>query len=277
MNKEQARISSYLSTLDHFGKMGKIHSVFEHSLNLIIKEQLINVTAAENFLSSFGVQLSRTAFQEIRPFCQQGNVVKLTQQSLMIYSPLGIKQLSFSDIQIVPLDIGVIAPNLTTLSMLKEILYTKQLERRLGLPVETKERMYVDFLQNPTMEDEKWQSLVEYFVGRGKGLTPSGDDLLMGYLFMFKLYQHNISSLLESQLREMSGRTTDVSWGYLSALISGYVSLPFIELRIGVEEKVSYNELDQLVDAILAIGHTSGSDSCYGILLGLLAVQKNFE
>jgi len=277
MDKEQARISSYLSTLDHFGKIGKIHSVFEQSLNLIVEEQLINLTVSGNFLSSFGVQLSQTAFQEILPFCQLGNVVKLTQQSLTIYSQLGIKRLSFSDIQIVPLDIGAIEPNLSTLLTLKKILDTKQLEKRLGLPVGNRERMYFDFLQNPDMGDEKWLALVEYFVGRGKGLTPSGDDLLMGYFFILKVYQYKIYSVLEVQLREVNGLTTDVSWNYLSALLSGYASSTFIELQIGLEGKLSYSELDQLVDAILAIGHTSGSDSCYGVLLGLIAVQKNFE
>ncbi|WP_379947182.1 DUF2877 domain-containing protein [Enterococcus devriesei] len=53
------------------------------------------------------------------------------------------------------------------------------------------------------MDDEKWLALVEYFVGRGKGLTPSGDDLLMGYLFILKLYQHKFYQVLELQLHKM--------------------------------------------------------------------------
>lgn len=275
MDKKQARISSYLSTLDHFGKMGKIHSVFKQSLNLMVNEHLINLSASGNFLSSFGVQLSPPVFQEIRPFCQQGNVVRLTQQSLVIYSQVGIKRLSFSDIQIVPLNIGAIEPNMATVMMLKEILTTKQLEKRLGLPGGNRERMYFDFLQNPEMDDEKWLALVEYFVGRGKGLTPSGDDLLMGYLFILKLYQHNFYQVLELQLHKMNRFTTDVSWNYLSALLLGYVSSPFIELRNGLEEELPYNELNQLVKAILAIGHTSGSDSCYGLFLGVTALMGN--
>lgn len=275
MDKKQARISSYLSTLDHFGKMGKIHSVFEQSLNLMVNEHLINLSASGNFLSSFGVQLSPPVFQEIRPFCQQGNVVRLTQQSLVIYSQVGIKRLSFSDIKIVPLNIGAIEPNMATVMMLKEILTTKQLEKRLGLPGGNRERMYFDFLQNPEMDDEKWLALVEYFVGRGKGLTPSGDDLLMGYLFILKLYQHKFYQVLELQLHKMNRFTTDVSWNYLSALLLGYVSSPFIELRNGLEEELPYNELNQLVEAILAIGHTSGSDSCYGLLLGVTALMEN--
>lgn len=275
MDKKQARISSYLSTLDHFGKMGKIHSVFEQSLNLMVNEHLINLSASGNFLSSFGVQLSPPVFQEIRPFCQQGNVVRLTQQSLVIYSQVGIKRLSFSDIKIVPLNIGAIEPIMATVLMLKEILTTKQLEKRLGLPGGNRERMYFDFLQNPEMDDEKWLALVEYFVGRGKGLTPSGDDLLMGYLFILKLYQHKFYQVLELQLHKMDRFTTDVSWNYLSALLLGYVSSPFIELRNGLEEELPYNELNQLVEAILAIGHTSGSDSCYGLLLGVTALMEN--
>lgn len=275
MDKKQARISSYLSTLDHFGKMGKIHSVFKQSLNLMVNEHLINLSASGNFLSSFGVQLSQPVFQEIRPFCQQGNVVRLTQQSLVIYSQVGIKRLSFSDIKIVPVNIGAIEPNMATVMMLKEILTTKQLEKRLGLPGGNRERMYFDFLQNPEMDDEKWLALVEYFVGRGKGLTPSGDDLLMGYLFILKLYQHKFNQVLELQLHKMSRFTTDVSWNYLSALLLGYASSPFIELRNGLEEELPYNELNQLVKAILAIGHTSGSDSCYGLFLGVTALMGN--
>ncbi|WP_379947184.1 hypothetical protein [Enterococcus devriesei] len=46
-------------------------------------------------------------------------------------------------------------------------------------------------------------------------------------------------------------------------------------MRNGLEEELPYNELNQLVEAILAIGHTSGSDSCYGLLLGVTALMEN--
>ncbi|MBU5362972.1 DUF2877 domain-containing protein [Enterococcus raffinosus] len=277
MYEERARISSYLSTLDHFGKIGKIHSIFEHSLNLIFEEHLINLTESGNFLSSFGIQLSQVTFQEILPFCQLGNVIKMTEHSLTVYSQLGIKRVLFSDIQVVPLNIRIIKPQVEPLLTLRKILNTKQLEKRLGLFIGNRERRYFNFLQNTEIKNKKWSALVEYFVGRGKGLTPSGDDLIMGYLFILKIYGHKVCSVLESQLQEASDLTTDVSWNYLSVLLSGYASSPFIELLSGLEERVPYDKLDQLVDEILAIGHTSGSDSCYGILLGLSAVQRNFD
>lgn len=274
MKPNAARISTYLLPIDRFGTVGKVHSVFDQSLNLSVKDQLINLTASGEFLSSFGIQLSQETFRQFRPFCQQGNVVKLTEDSITVYDASGVKKVVFSEVLPVSLKVRAMVYEGRNLERLKRILLEEQLETRLGLVLGEKERAYSEFLRNPGQESCDWHELVTYFVGRGKGLTPSGDDLLMGYLFMLRSYEHPFLDKLTELLAAAQKRTTDVSGNYLAAMLSGYASSPFIALQQALQRESSEAELASVVEGLLAIGHTSGSDTCYGLLLGIEAVQN---
>ena len=51
-------------------------------LILKVQDQLINVANFHNYLSSFGMFLPDQLFQEIFPYVQQGNKVKITENQL---------------------------------------------------------------------------------------------------------------------------------------------------------------------------------------------------
>ncbi|MGG5330238.1 DUF2877 domain-containing protein [Enterococcus sp. AZ163] len=272
--KNTCQISSYLATLDCFGKIGQVHSVFQHSFNLIITEHLLHVTDTEDFLSSFGIRITTESFEAVKPFCRQGNVVKLTPDSMIFYSHKGTKKIKFSSVDSVPLELSTIFFNSTVLRTMIAELENFQLQPQLGLIIEEKESAFFEFLMRPNPDSEVWNQLTTYFIGRGQGLTPSGDDLLMGYLFVLISYQLPEANQLMTALASKTDRTTIVSQNYLEAMIAGFASSPFVELQQKMNQAASEAVLAQALQRILSIGETSGKDTAYGILLGLNAVKN---
>lgn len=68
------------------------------------------------------------------------------------------------------------------------------------------------FSKNRTAQE----SAITYLVGRGKGLTPSGDDFLIGWLLIQQLYQEaTLSNQLILEKAQSPFYTTDVSRHYL--------------------------------------------------------------
>lgn len=272
--KNICQISSYLTSLDGFGKIGQVHSVFQHSFNLVFGQQLLHVTDAKDFLSSFGIQIPAESFQAVKPFCQQGNVVKLTDHSMTFYSRKGTKRIGFEVVQPVSLRLTTVSFDSTVLMTMIAKLESLQLRPQLGLTVGVKESAFFEFLLQPNLDRENWEALTTYFVGRGQGLTPSGDDLLMGYLFVLLSYQLPAAQQLKTALASKTDRTTIVSQNYLEAMLAGFASSPFVELQQRMQQPAAEAELAQAVQRILSIGETSGKDTAYGILLGLNAVKN---
>lgn len=272
--KNVCQISSYLMSLDSLGKIGQVHSVFQHSFNLVFGQQLLHVTDAEDFLSSFGIRITPESFQAVKPFCQQGNVVKLTADSMIFYSRNGTKKISFDSVQSVPLELSAISYDSQVLMTMIAKLESFQLRPQLGLTIGAKESAFFEFLLQPNTDRKNWDQLTTYFVGRGQGLTPSGDDLLMGYLFVLLSYQLTTAQQLKDALTSKTDRTTIVSQNYLEAMLNGFASSPFVELQKKMKQAVNEAALAQALQRILSIGETSGKDTAYGILLGLNAVKN---
>ncbi|MDY2777747.1 MAG: DUF2877 domain-containing protein [Collinsella sp.] len=108
-----------------------------------------------------------------------------------------------------------------------------------------------------------------YLLGRGLGLTPSGDDVLMGYGTALR-YLHGAGSDAPSArffdaVEELApGKTTAVSEAYLEAMCDGRANEDYIELLAALESGRT-SDLDRCVARILKIGHTSGADGLLGL------------
>ncbi|MFD2306907.1 DUF2877 domain-containing protein [Enterococcus termitis] len=267
--KEQTIISDYLTKLNRCG-MGRVHSVFEHSLNLSVNDRLINITSSEDFLSSFGLKLSVTDFTLLQPYCQQGNLVKLTRDSMTVYSNFGIQTIQLAPLVKMELKIQPLPYGEEILQKLLTVLKEKHLESKIGLSIGDREACYFTQLAENKVED--WEQIVTYLIGRGKGLTPSGDDLLLGYLFMLKTYQHPAASTVAEQIKTHITATTSISENYFYALLDDYVSSVVMAVWRALEGKESHAHFEEKIARLLEVGHTSGHDMCYGILLGTKAV-----
>lgn len=108
------------------------------------------------------------------------------------------------------------------------------------------------------------------WVGYGIGLTPAGDDFLVGILFSDRIY-NILGSEFSEELKELVKEekyTTDISAHYyISAFENCYndALLDMYQALITEDKEM----VKRSIDKVLQFGHTSGRDMMAGFLVGL--------
>lgn len=110
---------------------------------------------------------------------------------------------------------------------------------------------------------------VPALVGLGAGLTPAGDDLVAGFLATLVLGRAEVpAAALAQAARAQTGRTTELAAAMLRAAARG--GLPErLGLLLGDLLRVPGPVALRHGSGALALGHSSGTDLCCGLLLGL--------
>ena len=111
-------------------------------------------------------------------------------------------------------------------------------------------------------------------VGLGPGLTPSGDDFIVGYLAALwcrAAHDANVRSLLDAlapALHRLATHTNLISRQFILNAATGQ----FSERLVDVARAIAQPELDIRIRTAYALrtGHSSGADSLVGLLFGLL-------
>ena len=112
----------------------------------------------------------------------------------------------------------------------------------------------------------------EQLVGLGRGLTPAGDDFLVGYLaFLHRYGAEKDLNALRDVLHELRHKTTALSQAFLTRAMEGEFSAPVLELFTAAE-RGKQEEILSCTARLCAVGHTSGSD----LLGGILYAAKQF-
>lgn len=118
-------------------------------------------------------------------------------------------------------------------------------------------------------------SFVRSLIGLGAGLTPSGDDLLVGYLaglwctVLDKSERMKFISSLGKAVIRLSHRTNDISRTYLYHASRGQVSSRLADLAEAVCHGENSDRLPAIAESAMQAGHTSGMDAVTGLLIGL--------
>lgn len=124
-------------------------------------------------------------------------------------------------------------------------------------------------------------SSVRALIGLGSGLTPSGDDLLVGYLAGLRCAAKGrsnrltfISTLGEAVIR-LSHLTNDISRTYLYHAAYGQVSSRLVSLANAICAGSNPQLVQDCVNSAMRVGHTSGMDAVTGLLLGLAVWESS--
>src|SRR5579885_2229384 len=122
---------------------------------------------------------------------------------------------------------------------------------------------------------EQLQTATRGLAGLGPGLTPSGDDVLGGFIAALTLLSEHISSdtasrkhLAETIVYMAIGRTTKFSATLLAHAARGEVAEHLGELIIALSSDDNQRLL-QAASRLLSFGATSGGDTLLGVLLGI--------
>ncbi len=102
-------------------------------------------------------------------------------------------------------------------------------------------------------------------IGLGLGLTPSGDDFLIGVLYGLALLDkkaelRTLAELVRSDLK----KTNTISAEFLAHACDGEYSAPLLAIA-GCGKMCSDEQLSRCVKEAAAVGHSSGSDTLAGI------------
>lgn len=125
----------------------------------------------------------------------------------------------------------------------------------------------------------KRSEAISYFIGRGKGLTPSGDDLLVGALAadqLLGMLPGDTEGRIRKCLAQDPKPTTTVSAHYLACALDGLYNEPIHRLLQVLRQESEEKAIAECIKQIMAIGHTSGMDMLTG-LTGALLVWNRFE
>lgn len=109
-------------------------------------------------------------------------------------------------------------------------------------------------------------------LGLGPGLTPAGDDFLTGLVLVAALPGSALAGLVpvvRDAVATHPERTTDVALATLREAADGRARAELLDLLRLLERAADPLDLHAPVRAVLAIGHTSGSDTLSGLAAGL--------
>ena len=118
---------------------------------------------------------------------------------------------------------------------------------------------------------------VERLIGWGEGLTPSGDDFLVGLLAGLQALvradprRRSFLDALATAIVRGTVRTTPVAAHYLRLAAAGDFTEPVVVLRHALLAGPDHDDVDRALRIALAVGATSGADTVSGLLAGLSA------
>jgi len=271
--------SNYLPHILYENSLGKIHSVFQTSFNLVIQDKLVHVGSLGTPLSAFGVNIPRNSLQQLLKRISAGNPVRYEDGKIMIDTTnddckIKLDKLSEVDLRLNRLPINLVhVKNNEIFRLINDIDFI----RDSGVIRSVKESTLLNELIHAQSDDKKViKASIEHFFGRGIGLTPSGDDFISGLIMVETSFSND--SYWKDELREClsSHSTTDVSRNYYHCLLNGYASESFKYLLSNLSVRVERAKARRLVNNVTNYGHTSGIDTLFGIQVALKQlIQKN--
>ncbi|MFS0783160.1 DUF2877 domain-containing protein [Bacillus sp. 1P06AnD] len=258
---------------------GHIHSIFHNCFNIMIGDQLIYFGNKSHFDIPFGVMLDDAAYSLLSESVKVGEVVVFHPGKIMFYGSTRIKQLTFLELKERSLSIPKI--DLTVLELyqayaqLEDWMRKGHVEKKTGLsfslPLEfnryfSEDQRRLWQLIDTYVNKENSAEGAVYFLGRGIGLTPSGDDLVTGLMVVLQAFGEDV------ELPD-GYQTTAVSNAYLHAAGQGFATSILIEVVHSLQGKNLLKKCGELV----SFGHSSGYDTLFGLLAALQIVIHKKE
>lgn len=274
--KNRGAKSNLLSLYLKENHLGKVHSKFGHGLNIHFDDFLIYISNDSSSLSAFGLNIEEEKLIHLLDSMNIGDIVVNKDGKLIFYSVYEIIIIDYQNIDELDLRLPSIncKKNRIVHTKLYKYLETIKFNELIGLELDEKTCHYIDLLLNTDKSDESINSdIINFFIGRGRGLTPSGDDILIGFTLALMIYDEDYSIWKKSiQLGMTVQMTTIISVAYQRALLNGFISEYYLLLVELLDEDEA---IDEIIKNVQSVGHTSGNDTLYGFYLGLKFISNN--
>jgi hypothetical protein len=244
----------------HEPQRGAVHSIFAHAVNVIAGAEMWTLLARDRGDLPFGVRVDADRLDAFG--LRAGDEVAVRAGVLaaadIVLDCRNAPRWSVG----VPRDI---APGLA--SRLDEVAHTAATRAWAG-SAPAAQSVVDALLRTPQPPDHAAEAALDCVlgavVGLGPGLTPSGDDVLVGILAVLALPQ--AASAPPLQLPDLAARTTTISAHLLRQAARGHVPRAVAQLLLALLRGDEGPSLDAALARVLATGATSGADACMGIV-----------
>ena len=256
---------------------GRIHSVFSQACNITWHDTLLTLCAAGVGEGPTLLRLGHGEPHDLRAWFDVGEPVDCRR---------GCLQTSRTELRLV--HAGVWRPE-----PLRDLLPLSQIDAHLCLAqrrLAQRRRTHagvidgagagvVSGLRDACRALDGGQALrhVARLIGWGEGLTPAGDDFLIGLIAGLdalvggEVRRRGLRSAIATALRRGAPRTTPIAAHYLRLAAEGHHTQPLVRLRNVLLCEGSADAVDAALRNALAVGATSGADTVSGLLAGLQA------
>jgi Protein of unknown function (DUF2877) len=236
---------------------GAVHSAFEHALNLLMDGELWTVLAAGRQDAPFGIRLASAdpagglAVRPADPVHVRAGFMRVGPQ-VVDCRAAG---------RWAPAPWAMPAPGLDA-----RVSFVEREARSRAWS--GSEQIARDLTQALRSSDVELARVVRRSIGLGPGLTPAGDDVLVGMLAVLTsgaAAALPIASRLRGALAPVLHLTSDVSRHLLSQAARGLPGRSLHELGRSLLEGAPEHTLARALARVLDTGCTSGGDACTGL------------
>ena len=250
--------------------LGKVHSKFKSGLNIQFGDSLLYIGTG-NALSAFGMNIRSQDMEKLLVAVEVGEIVVNKGKCLRFYTIGGVLELLYDKSACVDLKIPSIKCTTDKIATTELYNYLSRLdlEDKIGLEPNDIVNKHLNLLINSDKNNIEINiGIIRFFAGRGLGLTPSGDDILLGFTLALNVFgeftewNQCMHLVIDQQL------TTSISIEYTKALLNGYISANCSDMVLSLDMD-NEDKIARIVSAVAAFGHTSGNDTLYGFLTGL--------
>lgn len=270
---------------------GRVHSRFSNGFNLKFGDSLIFIGNKKNGLLPFGIHLREEDTLHAVSSVNNGDAVTWIEKTQSIDLPgvaIKLENAKCFNNELAALK----GTEVFNDSFERFSMELTAVENSTGLDISIRE-----FFTKYTAGETEWQvaesyvirlmeaaksddgrlteEILRYFLGRGQGLTPSGDDLIVGLLawdavcpVLSTTFHEKVSELIEAE-----SITTDVAKEYLRYALKQEYSSTVSEM-VNVLSTGNAERFEKVFHDLLGVGHSSGLDTLLGILIGMI-IFKN--
>lgn len=225
-----------------------VHSVFEQVINLQGCKSAQLICFSSKYLARYTLQVSQATLNSLKQNLPSLLYIKVESQKSCALN-------SYNSSFIL---------GLTLEQRLELAISLEQLIHSLpDLHESLLELSFQKYIQNPEI-------LIANLVGLGHGLTPSGDDFIVGYLCASLAMHYDVSNIVNFLNLQAIHLTNQISASYLLNAAQGLFPQPLLEL---VSASSTHQFLNQADYIIKNIGSTSGRD----LILGIIALLKSHK
>ena len=286
-------VNSDFSSYMREGNNGIIHSIFKNTINILVDGHIFSIHKKTLPLTPLSLQINDYKNSFFKMDILSGNKVLFYQDKLLINKycfSLKSAELWNGKLKCGPIDIDSILMELIIKifkiygksSGIGDFLldrgksFAKKSEN-FGIPMLYENKWMgrkLIFPLNNNLDISEHIKTITSLLGVGPGLTPAGDDFILGFLSIIYIMrqQKNRINAVFNEFRDAilagCGKTTDISKEYLYYGCQGVFGEVFHSLYQVIDDANKENIFSTAIN-LIKTGSTSGSDTLTGIIFGM--------